>query len=241
MSDNSVNRLIRRLIGRVALYHDPTFPVVRFGAGGDEISGSSTASIRRWKSSMDESLVKTKSMSSARLSPSSICRMAFSSGPRSPSASRARMRLAAISTGQTTRKVVTLAPELFAITRKRLRCSSHLNEPTAMTSLFVVRASRTAAPMAEYACAMASLVRSPEALRAAAPNCSAKVSDANLTAPHRSAARNANVDFPEPGTPETIRRRRPSTTLMPLLYGPRWRAAPAVCRQSFGERWRSLG
>jgi hypothetical protein len=36
MSDSSVNRLIGRLIGRAALYHDPTFPVARFGAGGDD-------------------------------------------------------------------------------------------------------------------------------------------------------------------------------------------------------------
>jgi hypothetical protein len=36
MSDSSVNRLIGRLIGRAALYHDPTFPVARFGAVSDD-------------------------------------------------------------------------------------------------------------------------------------------------------------------------------------------------------------
>src|SRR5262245_4196008 len=36
MSDSSVNRLIGRLIGRPALYRDPTPPVVRFGAGTED-------------------------------------------------------------------------------------------------------------------------------------------------------------------------------------------------------------
>ena len=35
MSDSSVNRLIGRLIGRAALYHDSTFPVARFGGGSE--------------------------------------------------------------------------------------------------------------------------------------------------------------------------------------------------------------
>jgi hypothetical protein len=36
ISNSSVKRLIGHLIGTGALYHDPTFPVARFGAGGDQ-------------------------------------------------------------------------------------------------------------------------------------------------------------------------------------------------------------
>src|SRR5262249_23861545 len=142
------------------------------------------------------------SMSSAPLSQSAIRRMAFSSGPRSPSASRERMRLAAISTGQTTRKVVTLALQLFAIARKRLRCSSDLNDPTATTNQPLDRTFSTAAPIAEYAYAIDSGLRSPDGLRAAAPNASAKVSDAKVIASHRFTARSEKLDFPAPGTPQ---------------------------------------
>src|SRR5262245_20408402 len=134
--------------------------------------------------------------------------MASAVGPRSPEASRERTRCADISMGQRMRSVVTLAPALVAISRKRRRCSSDLNDPTATTSLYLDSATATAAAIAEYACAMASLLRSPEAVRAAAPNASAKVSDAELTACHCPAARRANVDFPAPGMPQTIRRRR---------------------------------
>jgi hypothetical protein len=141
--------------------------------------------------------------------------MASAVGPRSPEESRERTRFAAVSIGQTMRSVTTLAPELVAMSRNRLRCSSDLNDPTATTSLFVARECFTAAPITEYAYTIASLLRSPEAVRAAAPNCSAKVSDANLTAPHRSATRIANVDFPEPGIPQTIMRRgRPTLSSM---------------------------
>jgi hypothetical protein len=35
MIHSSVKRLIGRLIGRAALYHDPTFPVARFGASSE--------------------------------------------------------------------------------------------------------------------------------------------------------------------------------------------------------------
>jgi hypothetical protein len=141
--------------------------------------------------------------------------MASAVGPRSPEESRERTRFAAVSIGQTMRSVTTLAPELVAMSRNRIRCPSDLNDPTATTSLFVARESLTAAPITEYACTIASLLRSPEAVRAAAPNCSAKVSDANLTAPHRSATRSANVDFPEPGIPQTIMRRgRPTLSSM---------------------------
>jgi hypothetical protein len=86
------------------------------------------------------------------------------------------------------RSVITLAPALVAISRKRPRCSSDLNDPTAITNPRLDGASATAAAIAEYACTIASLLRSPEAVRAAAPNASAKGSDAKLIAPHRSAA-----------------------------------------------------
>jgi len=76
-----------------------------------------------------------------------------------------------------------------------------------MTSLWLDSASATADAIAEYACVMASLLRSPEAVRAAAPNVSAKVSDAKLTAAQRSTARRAKVDFPAPGMPQTTKRR----------------------------------
>jgi hypothetical protein len=128
--------------------------------------------------------------------------MASAVGPRSPKASRERTRFAAVSSGQTIRSVVTLAPTFVAISLNRRRCSSDLNDPTAITSLFLARESVTAAPIAEYACSIASLLRSPEAVRAVSPNTSAKVSDAKLTAPHRSAARSAGVDFPDPGEPK---------------------------------------
>jgi hypothetical protein len=133
--------------------------------------------------------------------------MASSVGPRSPEASRERTRCAAVSTGQRMRSIVTLAQALVAISRKRRRCSSDLNDPTAMTSLYLDSASATAAAIAPYACTIASLLRSPAAVRAAAPRASAKVSDAKLTAFQRSTARRANVDFPAPGMPHTIRRR----------------------------------
>ncbi len=146
-------------------------------------------------------------MSLARFSSASIWSIAFSVGPRSPNANRERMRFAAVSMGQTMRSVVTLARELVAIFRNCRRCSSALNDPTATTSLFVAREAVTATSIAEYACTIASLLRSPEAVRAAAPNSSAKVSDAKLTAFHRSTTRSANVDFPAPGMPQVIMRR----------------------------------
>src|SRR5262249_18114014 len=59
---------------------------------------------------------------------------------------------------------------------------------TAITNPRLDRTSATAAAIAEDACTIASLLRSPEAVRAAAPNASAQVSDAKLIAPHRSAA-----------------------------------------------------
>lgn len=88
-----------------------------------------------------------------------------------------------------------------------------------MTRLWLDSASATADAIAEYACVMASLLKSPEAVRAAAPNVSAKVSDAKLTASQRSTARWANVDFPAPGMPQRMRRRclcmREFTSLRP--------------------------
>ena len=165
-------------------------------------------SVRRWNCSIVVSLVSTTSMSFARFSSASIRCIAFAVGPRSPKAFRVCMRLATVSIGQTIRSVVTLAPPLAAIFRYRRRCSSDLNDPTATTSLFVARESVTAAAIAEYACKIASLLRSPEAVRAAVPSSSAKVSDAKLTAFHRSTVRRANVDFPAPGTPQTIMRCR---------------------------------
>jgi len=170
------------------------------------------SSASRWKCSIELSLVSTTSMSLAWLNIASICRIAVSVGPRSPRAIRSRTRSAAISTGHTTRSVVTLAPLLLAMSRNRLRWSSALNDPTAITSLPVARAAVTAAPIAEYACTIASLVRSPADVRPAAPSSSANVSDAKLTASHRSTIRWANVDFPAPGTPQTIMRCRASMT-----------------------------
>jgi hypothetical protein len=167
-------------------------------------------------------------MSVARLSAASIWSMASALGPRSPEASRSCTRFAAASIGQTTRSVVTLAPAPVAISRNRRRCSSDRNEPTATTRWLRARASVTAAAIAEYACAIASLLRSPEAVRAAAPNSSANVSDAKLTAPPRSTARCASVDFPDPGTPQTMTRR--------CLLMRSWRRRPHTTRSSARAR-----
>jgi len=58
--------------------------------------------------------------------------------------------------------------------------------------------------MAGYAYMIASGVRSPEGPRATGPNVSAKVSDAKQIASHRFTACSAKLDFPAPGTPQTI-------------------------------------
>ena len=186
---------------------------------------SITASILRSKRSTDKSFGNTISMSLAQFSSASIWSMAFSSGPRSPDANRERMRFTAVSKAQTIRNAVTPAPEHLAISRNRLRCSSDRNDPTATTNLFAERASATAAPIAAYACTIASLLRSPEAVRAAAPNSSANVSDAKPIAPQRSTARCAKVDFPAPGTPQTMIKRDVFMTFSP-------KAAPL---RSFGS------